>query len=247
MGSRSLGELLLRPTSLSRISFAQSLSLRQTALSWNTHRMISNSSTAQPAHPQPKKQAAYRRFTPSTSQAPTSPNQTSAEDAGAAIDNLIGGMSLSGARPSQNSGKLQQERARNVFGSNFSNALPGQRPRSRTLDINSMDGLPLELPNQDVAPTPVEPEKQIYPRLNPAYGRTVELDLARGRDLVRGIGMLGSLMSRNKVRADFMKQRFHERNGLKRKRLKSERWRARFKKGFQEVTSRVQELTRKGW
>lgn len=59
--------------------------------------------------------------------------------------------------------------------------------------------------------------------------------------------MLGSLMSRNRVRADFQKQRYHERAGLKRKRLKSERWRARFKVGFYEVTRRVTELTRKGW
>ena len=86
-----------------------------------------------------------------------------------------------------------------------------------------------------------------YPRLNPTYGRTVELDASRGRDIVRGIGMLGSLMARNKVKSDFNKQRFHERGGLKRKRLNSERWRARFKLGFREVTGRVSELTRKGW
>jgi len=86
-----------------------------------------------------------------------------------------------------------------------------------------------------------------FPRLNPTYGRTVDLDVSRGRDIVRGIGMLGSLMARNRVRSDFNKQRFHERGGLKRKRLASERWRARFKKGFREVTARVTELTRKGW
>jgi hypothetical protein len=86
-----------------------------------------------------------------------------------------------------------------------------------------------------------------YPRLNPTYGRTVDLDASRGRDIVRGIGMLGSLMARNKVKSDFNKQRFHERGGLKRKRLNSERWRARFKQGFRDVTGRVMELTRKGW
>ena len=86
-----------------------------------------------------------------------------------------------------------------------------------------------------------------YPRLNPTYGRTVELDASRGRDIVRGIGMLGSLVARNKLKSDFHKQKFHERGGLKRKRLLSERWRARFKVGFREVTGRVTELTRKGW
>lgn len=58
---------------------------------------------------------------------------------------------------------------------------------------------------------------------------------------------MGSLMGRNRVKYDFNKQRFHERPGLKRKRLASERWRARFKKGFSHVTARVSELTRKGW
>lgn len=86
-----------------------------------------------------------------------------------------------------------------------------------------------------------------YPRLEPEYGRTVNLDVSRGRDIVRGIGMLGSMMARNKVKSDFNAQRFHERGGLKRKRLNSQRWRARFKTGFQSVTGRVMELTRKGW
>jgi len=86
-----------------------------------------------------------------------------------------------------------------------------------------------------------------YPRLNATTGRTVELDPKRGRDIVRGLGMLGSLVSRNRVKADFNKQRFHERPGLRRKRLKSERWRARFKVGFTETCRRVTELTRKGW
>lgn len=86
-----------------------------------------------------------------------------------------------------------------------------------------------------------------YPRLDPTYGRSVDLDNSRGRDLVRGIGMLASLVARNKIKNDFAKQKFHERGGLKRKRLNSERWRARFKVGFTRITSRVSELTRKGW
>jgi small subunit ribosomal protein MRP21 len=87
----------------------------------------------------------------------------------------------------------------------------------------------------------------MYPRLNATYGRTVELDVSRGRDLVRGIGMLGSLVARNKIKREQQKQRYHERGGLKRKRLNSERWRARFKIGFNSVTRRVSELTSKGW
>lgn len=117
----------------------------------------------------------------------------------------------------------------------------------RALDIDSMAGLSLPPSGQRAAAAAIPPEEQVYPRLNPTYGRSIDLDVSRGRDLVRGIGMLTTLMARNKVRADFRKQQFHERGGLRRKRLKSERWRARFKKGFNEVTSRVSELTRKGW
>lgn len=115
-----------------------------------------------------------------------------------------------------------------------------------------------ELPGDVVASTPgqtaaaslaAQQEEAFanYPRLNPTYGRTVDLDAKRGRDIVRAIGMMGAMMHRNKVKLDFNRQKFHERGGLKRKRLNSERWRRRFKDGFMKVTKRVSELTRKGW
>ncbi|KAF2748650.1 hypothetical protein M011DRAFT_420830 [Sporormia fimetaria CBS 119925] len=112
----------------------------------------------------------------------------------------------------------------------------------------------MAFPDLGTSPTPTLPqftqvsEKDIkYPRLNPTTGRTVELDAKRGRDIVRGLGMLGALVARNKVKSDMFRQRFHERPGLRRKRLKSERWRARFKKEFTGAVQRVAELTRKGW
>ncbi|KAH6612060.1 hypothetical protein C7974DRAFT_406935 [Boeremia exigua] len=139
-----------------------------------------------------------------------------------------------------------------VFGSTFS---PPPRTRTRPIGLafDSMD-MPSSLLSPSLANKPAaslaaaqRAAFEAYPRLEPAYGRTVELDATRGRDIVRGIGMLGSLMARNRVKRDVQSQRFHERGGLKRKRLASERWRARFRKGFQEVTGRVVELTRKGW
>ncbi|KAJ4982551.1 ribosomal protein s21, partial [Stagonosporopsis vannaccii] len=140
------------------------------------------------------------------------------------------------------------------FGLEFSR--PNPRGRSRPIGLQFEDmAMPDGIASPSLANKPSAASLaaaqaaafESYPRLNPTYGRSVELDNARGRDIVRGIGMLGSLMARNKIRADFNKQRFHERGGLKRKRLNSERWRARFKKGFQDVTGRVVELTRKGW
>ena len=102
-------------------------------------------------------------------------------------------------------------------------------------------------PNASTLATQQASTFENYPRLNPTYGRSVELDASRGRDIVRGIGMLGSLVARNKIKRDFQTQRYHERGGLKRKRLNSERWRRRFNLGFKHVTGRVIELTRKGW
>lgn len=82
-------------------------------------------------------------------------------------------------------------------------------------------------------------------RLRPSIGRTVHLD---GKiDLARGLGLLNTKVRVNKIAQDVAKQRFHERPGMKRKRLRSERWRARFKDGFKATCSRVQELARQGW
>jgi hypothetical protein len=151
---------------------------------------------------------------------------------------------------------MRAARSNHVFGSMFSD-LSTRRGSHAPPRLNFDDmSLPTDLLDPNLANKPSEAASLAtqqeeafanYPRLNPTYGRAVELDASRGRDLVRGIGMLGSLMARNRVRHDMMKQRFHERGGLKRKRLNSERWRARFKKGFTDVTARVSELTRKGW
>ena len=82
-------------------------------------------------------------------------------------------------------------------------------------------------------------------RMGPSLGRTVEVD-GTG-DLNRAFRNLDILCNRNAVKADLYRQRFHERPGLKRKRLKSVRWRRRFKADFQAVCRRVEELKRKGW
>lgn len=144
----------------------------------------------------------------------------------------------------QNSGD-ELEATRRMFGSEFSSPKRGNSLRPQTFNFDELD-----MPSEPVEPVQAMaiPEEDIkYPRLNAAYGRTVSLDESRGRDIVAGIRMLGSLMKKNRVKQDFQKQRYHERPGLKRKRLHSERWRLRFKEGFAGVVGRVQELTRKGW
>lgn len=84
-------------------------------------------------------------------------------------------------------------------------------------------------------------------RLRPSIGRTVHIDKNGTVDLARGLGLLNLRVRVNKVAQDVSRQRFHERPGLKRKRLRRERWRARFKEGFKATCKRVQELARQGW
>ncbi|KAL8636238.1 MAG: hypothetical protein Q9228_006345 [Teloschistes exilis] len=81
----------------------------------------------------------------------------------------------------------------------------------------------------------------------PSLGRTVEVAPERGHDLGRALRSLDIECAVNRVRDDRARQRFHERGGLKRKRLKSVRWRKNFKQGFQAVVAKVKAMRRKGW
>ncbi|RYP57893.1 hypothetical protein DL769_009225 [Monosporascus sp. CRB-8-3] len=82
-------------------------------------------------------------------------------------------------------------------------------------------------------------------RLVPRLGRTVHV--SKNVDVARSFKILAIQVAQNRIRQDFQYQRFHERPGLKRKRLKSERWQKRFKRGFKETVRRVRELTKQGW
>lgn len=82
---------------------------------------------------------------------------------------------------------------------------------------------------------------------SPSVGRTVEVNRSRSDGLSQAIRKMEISCHANNVRRDQMKQRFHERPGMRRKRLKSERWRARFKLGFQALVGKVQAMRRQGW
>ncbi|KFY22912.1 hypothetical protein V493_06237 [Pseudogymnoascus sp. VKM F-4281 (FW-2241)] len=82
-------------------------------------------------------------------------------------------------------------------------------------------------------------------RLNARTGRSVVV--AGGVDIGRSFNLLAMSVARNKVKNDSFRQRFHERGGLKRKRLKRERWQKRFMDGFRSTVSRVKEMKRQGW
>ena len=84
-------------------------------------------------------------------------------------------------------------------------------------------------------------------RSRPTIGRTIEVNQEGGQHVAGALRRLEILCAVNKIRNDQYRQRFHERPGLKRKRLKSERWRKLFKGSFRMTVARVQEMRRKGW
>jgi hypothetical protein len=82
-------------------------------------------------------------------------------------------------------------------------------------------------------------------KLNPTLGKSMELQ--KDVDLGRAILLVEQLCSRNQVKWQANKQRFHERPGLKRKRLRMSRWRKRFGEGFKATVVRVKQLRNQGW
>ena len=92
-------------------------------------------------------------------------------------------------------------------------------------------------PRQDLAPM----------RLTPAIGRTIDIVPEKGTDLATGLRRLARKLKDNNVRLQLAQQRFHERPGLRRKRLKSERWRKRFLKGFLATIEQVRHMRKQGW
>ncbi|CAJ2513983.1 Uu.00g021020.m01.CDS01 [Anthostomella pinea] len=109
------------------------------------------------------------------------------------------------------------------------------------------DGIDLELLDlqQTKYSKPATPQERPAMRLVPRTGRTI--NVGRNVDVARSFKLLAVQVAQNKLRQDFQYQRYHERPGLKRKRLKSERWQKRFKRGFKATVSRVKELTKQGW
>jgi small subunit ribosomal protein MRP21 len=82
-------------------------------------------------------------------------------------------------------------------------------------------------------------------KLGPSTGRSVHI--GAGIDIGRGFKLLEQSCARNGVKRDANNQRFHERPGLKRKRLRRERWRRKFLEGFKATVGRVKQLKNQGW
>ena len=119
----------------------------------------------------------------------------------------------------------------------------GDQTKSEFTDLDSgADYIRASAPLSEPVQPPPAPV-----RLDAFIGRSEEVNPLKGVDLARALRKLEIKCAYNKVKQDFNKQRFHERPGLKRKRLKSQRWRKRFKEGFKAVVAKVQDMRMRGW
>ena len=91
---------------------------------------------------------------------------------------------------------------------------------------------------------PFRPRNTATIRSRPSLGRSVDVGPT---GVARALQVLAYQLRDNNVRNDQRRQRFHERPGLKRKRLKSERWRKRFMIAFKATLKKVNEMRSKGW
>ncbi|EDR14824.1 uncharacterized protein LACBIDRAFT_292250 [Laccaria bicolor S238N-H82] len=68
-------------------------------------------------------------------------------------------------------------------------------------------------------------EAKNHPPANAYSGRSVKIN---GGKLAEGYRVLDTILGRNKVRVQLRRAERHEKKGVKRRRLSSERWRKRF-------------------
>ncbi|KAL8792699.1 MAG: hypothetical protein Q9195_004674 [Heterodermia aff. obscurata] len=109
--------------------------------------------------------------------------------------------------------------------------LPGEKPGEATRTAAALKSA-------------VKPRNTATIRSRPSLGRTVDVSSA---GVARALQLLAYEIRDNNVREEQRRQKFHERPGLKRKRLKSERWRKRFKIAFKATLQKVHEMRKKGW
>ncbi|KJZ74555.1 hypothetical protein HIM_06151 [Hirsutella minnesotensis 3608] len=96
-----------------------------------------------------------------------------------------------------------------------------------------------------------DPLKEPKVHARAVTGRTVFVKTKGGPQTATtptiAIKVLQKLCRDQKVKQKAREQKFHERPGIKKKRLRMSRWRARFKTGFKATIGRVLELKRQGW
>ncbi|KAI9792227.1 MAG: hypothetical protein M1835_008019 [Candelina submexicana] len=143
-----------------------------------------------------------------------------------------------------------QDLSSNSSSTDIFNAFNSSRNRSNrpsSIDVSRMLSPTSTSPSSEFLNQPPMPPPVPSLRLGPSTGRSVTIDNSRGMDLGRGFKKLEINCAKNLIKHDFNRQKFHERPGLKRKRLHGMRWRKRFKLGFKAVVQKVSDMKRRGW
>ncbi|KAI1177909.1 hypothetical protein F4777DRAFT_152768 [Nemania sp. FL0916] len=130
----------------------------------------------------------------------------------------------------------------NVAGGTTAGEHPGDGHAKANLDLDIGD-ISNTKPAQHENKAPKAPKVSL--RLVPRTGRTVFV--RHNVDVAKAFGQLSKSVAFNRIPQQLREQRFHERPGMKRKRLRSERWQKKFTQGFKATVSRVRYLTRQGW
>lgn len=116
--------------------------------------------------------------------------------------------------------------------SRMRNPVAPNRPESAT---DMMSAITTMLPKAEKIPI----------RLSPSTGRSIAIQ--GNVDVAKGFRLMERNCSQNSVKKDSQSQRYHERRGMKKKRLVRQRWRGRFMEGFKATVARVKKLRRQGW
>ncbi|KAG9243583.1 hypothetical protein BJ878DRAFT_510105 [Calycina marina] len=247
----SIATTLVTPTSTIRWQAARQLSCR-TPQNHITQRSFSNS----------RPRDAYKFGSTTRSAAPPTESsvRTSGSESAQNIESRYGKDStaarsgwLSGSKPARNQPRPEILNGSATTSDSILKAINAKNGNAsnRSMDVSAMK-TPLNdsgFTLQNMMKSKPNNKKKMNMVLKPSLGRTIEVGGMGGGsiDVARGFRLLEQSCARNKVRSDFTKQRFHERPGLKRKRLVRERWRRRFMEGFQEAISKVREMRRQGW
>lgn len=98
---------------------------------------------------------------------------------------------------------------------------------------------------QDLAHHQFHPRRVRTLQSRPSLGRIVEIDSKV--DIGKSLSILKKLVRTQNIKNDQQRQRFYERPGVRRKRLRRERWRARFKENFHNAVEKIKAMRRMGW
>ncbi|KAF3235025.1 hypothetical protein EYR41_007154 [Orbilia oligospora] len=107
-----------------------------------------------------------------------------------------------------------------------------------SMDWTSNSATSVESPVPTIPPSY---HSKLPPRLGSTAGRSIAV---RGGDVAGAFMQLRRICAENSIIRDANAQRFYERPGVKKKRLRRERFRRRFKESFKRMVSTVLEMKR---